>query len=252
MSQLSRQELRERALEWQNALSLRLKRPIALTWSRSRKTPLSMRGRKDGGLDLRLHSMFAGADESVREAVARWIAVGKRATRACAALDAFVEVQLAATRPQAPAMQTRGAVYDLLDIADEVEREYFALHTRPAIGWGRSTSSARRGLRLGSYDPDTRSVRIHPVLDQVAVPRFVLAFVVFHEFLHHRYPPKRAADGRMIHHGPEFRAAELAHPRYAEVIAFERAHLRALVASARTGKPMSRLGLIVSRVLGRS
>jgi hypothetical protein len=252
VSQLTRQELRERALQWQNALSLRLQRPVVLTWSRARKTPLSMRGRKDGVLELRLHSMFAGADEAMREAVARWITAGKRATRACQALDAFVEVQLAATRPPAPVLQTRGAVYDLLDIADEVRREYFATQACPPLGWGRATSNARRGLRLGSYDPDSRSVRIHPVLDQVAVPRFVVAFVVFHEFLHHRYPPKRAADGRLIHHGPEFRAAELAHPRYAEVIAFERAHLRALVASARTGKPMSRLSLIVSRVLGRS
>jgi hypothetical protein len=42
----------------------------------------------------------------------------------------------------------------------------------------------------------------------------------------------------MVHHGPVFRAKEAAHPDYRAIQAWERAHISALVASARTRKPM--------------
>jgi hypothetical protein len=44
----------------------------------------------------------------------------------------------------------------------------------------------------------------------------------------------------MVHHGDAFRAKEAAHPDYAAIHAWERAHIAALVASARTKKPMVR------------
>lgn len=230
---------------WARELSSRLKAPVALSWSRSRKTPLSMRSVGVGSartIELRLHSLFADADAKVREAVASWCVAGRRATRACRVIDQHVEERLALTRPRPPKLDGRGRHHDLESIAAEVLRTHLRLDwkdgERVPVGWGRAASSARRGLRLGSYDPDARCVRIHPVLDQPAVPRFVVAFVVFHELLHHLHPPRRDATGRMVHHGPVFRAKEAAHPDYRAIQAWERAHISALVASARTRKPM--------------
>ena len=233
---------------WSRSLTERLGLRVQVAWTRSRKTPLAMDVRRDRAsgaslLELRLHPLFAEADDELREAVARWINAGRRATRACRAIDEYVEARLAATRPAPPRLVARGRVHDLDALADEVVREHFAHDwdgaERPQVGWGRSASKARRGLRLGSYDPDSRSVRIHPVLDQEAVPRWVVAFVVFHELLQHRHPPRRDAAGRMVHHGSEFRAREAAHPQHAAMRDYERRWIAALVASARTGRPVA-------------
>ncbi len=231
---------------WLHDLSARLKAPVRLAWTRSRKTPLSLRSVGAGSaraIELRLHVLFGDATDDVREAVARWCVAGRRATRACRVIDEHVEQRLALTRPAPPKMDGRGRHHDLESIAAEVLRTHLRREwkegERVPVGWGRAASSARRGLRLGSYDPDARCVRIHPVLDQPAVPRYVVAFVVFHELLHHLHPPRREASGRMVHHGPAFRAKELAHPDYEAIHAWERAHIAALVTSARTRKPMS-------------
>lgn len=241
-------DLAEALDRWSRSLSARLGMRVHAVWTRSRKTPLSMATRREPAsgarvLELRLHALFADADDGLVEAVARWIGAGRRATRACRDIDAYVEARLAATRPAPPRLVARGRVHDLDAIADEVVREHFAPGfadaRRPQVGWGRSASKARRSLRLGSYDPDSCSVRIHPVLDQQAVPRWVVAYVVFHELLHHRHPPRRDAAGRMVHHGGEFRAREAAHPRHASMLAYERSHIAALVDSARTGRPLA-------------
>lgn len=244
MAPRSTDELSARAASWSRALTERLGRRVDVAWSRSRKTPLSMEVQRGqaGRVELRLHSMFAAGDDALREAVARWVSAGRRASRACQLIDEFVEAELAATRPAPPRMVAQGRVHDLDAIADEVVHEHFAddwrAAARPQVGWGRSASKARRGLRLGSYDPDSRSVRIHPVLDQEAVPRWAVAFVVFHELLHHRHPPRRDAQGRMVHHGAEFRARETAHAQHAAMRAWERRNIAALVASASSGRPL--------------
>jgi hypothetical protein len=111
--------------------------------------------------------------------------------------------------------------------------------TRPHIGWGRrSPSRTRRSLRLGSYDADGHIVRIHPVLDQPAVPDWFVRYVVFHELLHVVFPVQRGADDRWIHHGRAFRRRERAYPDHRRALAWERAHLTALIRSARTNTPI--------------
>ena len=230
---------------WLRELSARLKSPVRLAWTRSRKTPLALRSVGVGAaraIELRLHALFADASAEVREAVARWCVAGRRATRACRVIDEHVEEHLARTRPAPPKLEARGRHHDLASIAEDVLSTHLKHDwkhgERIPVGWGRAASSARSGLRLGSYDPDARCVRIHPVLDQSAVPRYVVSFVVFHELLHHLHPPRRDPAGRMVHHGPAFRAKELAHPDYAAIQRWERAHIGALVASARTRRPL--------------
>ena len=62
----------------------------------------------------------------------------------------------------------------------------------------------RSSIRLGTYTHDQQLVRIHPALDQPEVPRFFVAFVVFHELLHHVVPAERRS-GRIDYHPPAFR-----------------------------------------------
>lgn len=235
--------------DWSAYLAGELGVPVGVTFTRSRKTPVAMRRMRGprGALEVRLHGLFAEAPLEVRAAVASWIRSGRRAPRATARLDAWIAEILRRVPPAAArrALVPAGAHHDLARIASEVLRtdlaaDLGAARERPHIGWGRrAPSRTRRSLRLGSYDADGHLVRIHPVLDQPAVPEWFVRYVVFHELLHAVYPVERGADDRWIHHGREFRARERAYPDHRRALAWERAHLTALIRSARTGVPIA-------------
>ena len=101
----------------------------------------------------------------------------------------------------------------------------------------------RRSLQLGSFDPETRIVRVHPVLDQVAVPASFVRYVLFHEVLHAELAePCSERSKRTVHHSAEFRRRESAYPGYQAAMRWQARHLSALIRSARSGRPMRSSG----------
>lgn len=237
---------------WREFLEVELDCPVRVVYTRARRTPIQVRptrtapGRTRRGIELRMHAMFAAAPPEIHKAVATWIRSGDRAPRACRILDDWIQQGLA--RVPAPiarkVLSGRGRCHDLDAMLVELLRTDFAADSSlrerpPRLTWGRRGGSRTRGsLRLGSYDSDTHVVRIHAVLDQAAVPDWFVRYVVFHECLHAIHPPRRGSDGRWIHHGVEFRKRENAYADHQRVLAWERAHLRALVRSARRGEPL--------------
>jgi hypothetical protein len=175
----------------------------------------------DGVRSLRLHRMFIDAPQEVIDAVGLYIARGDR--HAGALIDSFIERHqhaIAARPRRAPPMRARGSVYDLAEVQRSVSFRYFGGEIELPIGWGRAgTARGRRGrrtIRMGVYLLESRSIRIHPALDQAWVPRFFVEWVVFHEMLHHVIPaPER--DGRRDFHSASFRQRER------EFVEFERA-----------------------------
>jgi hypothetical protein len=85
-------------------------------------------------------------------------------------------------------------------------------------------------MRFGAYLPEIQTIRIHPALDQVFVPRYFVEFIVYHELLHHVIPPVRR-NGRYEIHSPVFRRREREFPAYAEALAWRQCWLRRLLAS---------------------
>ncbi|HSL81280.1 MAG TPA: hypothetical protein VLF66_00805 [Thermoanaerobaculia bacterium] len=116
-----------------------------------------------------------------------------------------------APRPAAGRAPCGGRVFDLEAIRDEVNRRYFGGRLRVTIGWSRVGRPRRRRrritLKLGSWWPHLRAVRIHPVLDHETVPRVVVASVVHHELLHAELGTEVRAGRRRLH-TPEFRHRE--------------------------------------------
>jgi hypothetical protein len=94
--------------------------------------------------------------------------------------------------------------HDLELLAAEIGREYFPDVRPPLIRWGKKIGRRRRrSIRLGSYHPSTRVIRIHPLLDSSDVPRFFVESVIYHEYLHHVIGP---AHNRRFHaHERRFR-----------------------------------------------
>ncbi len=239
--------LDERA--WSRWLTERLGAPVRVDFGRSRTAPVQARAGHDerGGQvwEIRLHRMFRSAPLDVREALVKWLRVGRRATRAGPVLDAWIHGELAKhpARARRLRLETRGETHDLEQLSDALFssefRKDFAPHgdaARPRISWGRRVASkSRRSLRLGSFEPESRVVRVHPVLDQAAVPDWFVVFVLKHELLHAAIDAYRDPSGRWVHHGPEFRAREQSWPEYEPAVAWERRNLARLIRSAREG-----------------
>jgi len=243
---------------WEAELAGALGKPVKVVYGRSRSAPIQVRPvtarevrarpRLRGGLVVRVHALFGAAPAEVRDALARWIRSGLRARRACRELDGWMHAALAALPPRpAPRERLRpaGARHDLSLLgrgllAAELAGEFGPGRSVPGITWGRrGRSLTRGGLRLGSYVPGSHVVRLHPVLDQAAVPGWFVRYVLFHELLHAALPRERA-EGRAVHHGRAFQRRERAYPDYRRAVRWEREHIDALVRAARSGRPMPR------------
>lgn len=202
---------------------------VEVVWTKNRSTMLSYRS-EVGRICLRLHHMFAHAQEAELQAIADYI--NGRNARAARCLDAFIAAQMPRFR-RAPARRlgpAQGAIYDLAAIFKDLNEAYFHNGCTARIMWGSSsrTRRAKRSIQLGCYVPEDNLIRMHPCLDQSAVPLFFVTGVVFHEMLHEVFGIGQNATRRAIH-PPEFLAVEQSHPDYARCQAWERQHLGRLL-----------------------
>jgi hypothetical protein len=108
----------------------------------------------------------------------------------------------------------RGRFYHLDEIFDELNSRYFqGALSRQRLSW----SQGKTGRVLGHHDYVHGTIIVSRTLDCPDIPRIVLEYVVYHEMLHVKHPP-RLAGGRTIYHGAEFRADEQRFDRVNEAI----------------------------------
>jgi len=108
------------------------------------------------------------------------------------------------TRGRKVVTSPRGEVYDLDEIFDVLNRDYFENSLkRPVLTW-----SANKTYRiLGHHDATHDHIAISLSLDDTRVPRFVVEYVVYHEMLHIAHPTKYI-NGRRYNHTPAFKRDE--------------------------------------------
>ena len=200
----------ERRLALRRQLAKLLDAPVvSLVLTRNRRRMLSAKP-EERGLAVRLHRCFLGAPEPVLDAVAQLCNPGIRGRRRKQALavarEHFAHYAGEHMKPaRKMSLRPQGSVYDLLQLRDRVEAEYFDGDLNVDITWGQGgwgNADLRRGgihIRLGSYDSTHRLVRIHPVLDREEVPEFVVESVVHHEMLHAAEPPRPGRLRRIVH-----------------------------------------------------
>jgi len=218
--------------DWSAFLSEELKSAVHVRFGRARHRVLEARHQPTGiggssVLNVRLSSFFADAPTDVREAVAHWLRVGRRARKSAALLDAWIETAVGELPPverRRLPLRPRGLHHDLSPIVDALTNDgpwLPPLEKLPAVTWGRRTGvRARRSLQLGCYVAEENLVRVHPVLDQAWVPEWFVRYVLFHELLHAALPTERGTTGRAVHHGLEFKRWEQSYPDYSKAVAW--------------------------------
>src|SRR5947207_12454306 len=108
----------------------------------------------------------------------------------------------------------RGKVYDLAKLFGELNIRYFGGKLeQPQLSWSRT----RTRRILGHHDHAHGTIIISSTLDSLRIPRFVIEYVLYHEMLHVKHPP-RVIDGRTSYHGPAFRRDERRFKEFNEAV----------------------------------
>lgn len=180
--------------------------PIDLAWHENRASFLSCY-KKKGRIRLRLHRLFLNAPSPVLEAVVGYALKGDR--KASVVVRQMAHLYFSKTHIAPARLSSKGNIYDLALIRDQICQRYFSPDLEVAIGW---SSQAKLGtfkcMTFGSYDRQRNQIRIHPLLDDAAVPLYFLEFVVYHEMLHVVCIPKMNKRGAIYSHTSEFRMKE--------------------------------------------
>jgi hypothetical protein len=207
---------------------------VQVTLTDNRYTMISVRRfPKERRYEVRLHHMFASADPVITRALARYIADND--ADASRILGDFIDensdhVRGRARRPPTTLIFTAGEHHDLRQLYDELNALYFDNRIDAAITWGARTGRPRRrnSIKMGSYSVEDRLIRIHRSLDRAFVPKFFVAWIVFHEMLHQVHDI-RVKNGRREFHSKEFLADEAQFEQYEEARTWERRHLDAIL-----------------------
>lgn len=215
-------------------LGLALARPVQLAVTDNLRRMVSQT-RAHGTHRVRVHMMFLGAPERVRQALVEYVARGDR--RSSDVLGVYIEANLyriRASRPVVGPLRTRGSVHDLEALLGRVKAEYFADNVGDVfVTWGRRTRPLRRqrdSIKLGSYSAEERLIRVHPALDRKWVPRYFVSYILYHELLHHLLPP--GASGRRDSvHSPELLRRERDFKQYERAMAWEQKNIARLLRS---------------------
>ena len=197
-----------------------LNRPVALVFTGNSTSMLSAR-RDDGVLRVRLHRMFLHADSRVMNEIVSYL---KNKRGAMTHFRSFVRdnrEQLKIKPPKKVPVKTAGKFHDLSGLYDEINQEYFGGMVNAVITWGtRSPRYAVRKRTLGSYSERSHTIRINPVLDKKTVPRYYVAFIVYHEMLHAALGISIQGKRRSVHSG-EFRKREKLYTDCEKAMAWE-------------------------------
>ncbi len=208
---------------------------IAITLTDNRYTMISVRRERSSAAraatqySVRLHHMFADAEPAITKALANYI--GRNCPSASRLLGEFIDAHQDDVRPNhrralGTSVVTEGDYHDLQEIFDELNETYFGGAIDATITWGPRGGSARRrnSIKMGSYSVEDRLIRIHRSLDRQFVPRFFVAWIVYHEMLHqvHGAP---VVNGRRQFHTRAFLEEEARYHAYSAARAWEREHL---------------------------
>ncbi|MBA3394490.1 MAG: hypothetical protein H0T89_17730 [Deltaproteobacteria bacterium] len=207
---------------------------VQVTLTDNRYTMISVRRvAKERRYEVRLHHMFADADPLITRALARYIADND--ADASRVLGDFIDdnsghVRGRSRRTPTTVIFTAGEHHDLRAIYDDLNARYFENKIDAAITWGARCGRPRRrnSIKMGSYSVEDRLIRIHRSLDREFIPRYFVAWIVFHEMLHQVHDI-RVKNGRREFHSKEFMADEAQFEQYDEAKRWERRNLDALL-----------------------
>lgn len=158
-----------------------------------------------------LHRMFLSAPRNVMDELACYLR-GEQKTIA-PVIKAFIDdnvKKLDYSHTIDPrSLLSKGTVYNLTEIYDALNEEYFANKLNLRITWfGTRQQRNRTRVTFGLYHDPLKLIKINRLLDSPVFPDYVVAFVIYHEMLHHVCPPYVDRNGLNQIHSKAFKQRE--------------------------------------------
>lgn len=199
----------------------------------NRSTMLSVRWEPDC-TKVSLHRMFLDAPQNVMQSLSCYIR--QKDKNISRDIKAFIEDGLKKLDYSHTLDKTKlycqGNVYNLKDLYDELNDEYFKGKLNLFITWfGKPNHRSKSRLTFGLYHNQLKLIKINRLLDSPNIPHYVISFVVFHEMVHHVCPSY--LDERGLHriHSKEFKAREECYRYYDLAQKWIKDHQKELFAS---------------------
>lgn len=194
----------------QSLLEKKSKNKVQIKINDNRSTMLSVRF-EPKMTKVSLHQMFLDAPSNIMDDLACYI--GKEKKQISSEIRAFIETgskkydySHAVNRKQ---LETKGKVFDLEEIYNEINQEYFKGKLDLLITWfGKEETKGKSKVTFGLFSETTKLIKVHRMLDNPLFPKYVIDFVVYHEMLHYVCPSYYDKKGVHRIHSKEFKAKE--------------------------------------------
>jgi SprT-like family len=226
-----------RQSQLQRYLSRSAARRVRVRLTDDRRSLLTAEEAPDNMVGVRLHGMFLDAPSRVLKALARFVQTPEPQLKR-QVIRLYRETGLDRTGNAAPATRTvtlrhQGVFFDLKELFDRLNEDYFGGKVQVLITWGRRNGRpGRRSVHFGSYNWDRRLIRVNPSLDRCFVPRYFIEYIIYHEMLHADLGFHRDGQGRRSAHSKEFQGREARFRHYERARDWERRNLRHFLRSA--------------------
>jgi predicted metal-dependent hydrolase len=208
-----------------NYFQKEVKKPVLLTLTDNSTSMISVR-EKQGGISVRLHRIFLKADNEVLDEIVSFIKKKRGKTPVIKQFIRQHQSFLKERKPRTITINPNGKLYNLTDMFNSLNSEYFNNSLSALITWGkRSPRYAVKKRTLGNYQKKSNTIRINPILDSRKVPRYVIEFIVYHEMLH-AVIDIVLKNGRRSIHSKEFKNRERKYKNYHKAIEWENKKFR--------------------------
>jgi hypothetical protein len=182
----------------------------------NRSSLLSVLSKKGKWARLSLHRIFLNAPEAVIEAVALFIKNKKDPSfiRIKSFIQSTIKEVDYSHRLDLKSLSTKGRCFDLEELFNEINREYFDNRVNLKITWHERPNKKTSRIVYGQYYEILKLIKINKMLDDPQFPRFFLKFVIYHEMLHHVIPSYIDDKGVQCVHSKSFKYMELKFKEY--------------------------------------
>jgi len=191
--------------------------------------------RRTDSYSLIIPGFFANAPDEIKIALLKWaqILVNNKFSRKdsnCSiksqikdlesTIYGFIRTKIGAVGrrtiyyPQVKFADTRGKKYDLREIFDRINNEYFDGGMECFLRWGKGKSrTSYHAICNDEKGKPYHLITIAGVYNLKNIPDFAIEAVMYHEMLHVAFPPIEVGAKRNIHHR-KFREMEREFPHY--------------------------------------
>lgn len=176
----------------------------------NRSTMVSVRWQPDC-TKVSLHKMFLRAPENIMDHLACYLKREKKVISL--EVKEFIERNLKkldySWQINPEKLEVQGNVYNLNKIYNRLNRDYFDNKVNLYITWfGRPRPLNRTRVTFGLYQDQLKLIKINRLMDTPTFPPYVVAYVVYHEMLHHVCPSYYDEYGKHHIHTEEFKMRE--------------------------------------------